>query len=603
MRDSKQMRDLREYMKKEGLSCVVLHTGDCHGSEYVSEHFEAIKFFSGFSGSNAILIITLEEAWLYTDGRYFIQAENELSGTGVKLMKQGVEGTPDLTALLGDVLGKKDILAVDGTCISVEFGRLLNRVCKKKKAIFKTDLNLSDIWIDRPPLPCKAITIQEDEISGLSVKNKLKAVRKSLKHDGAGAIFTAALDEVMWLFNIRGCDVLYNPVALSYAYVDKKKAILFIQEKALTDKLIRYARDNEFALEKYENVYNFLTEDIPNKTKVQTDTTSLPYLYYSLIKKKNKTIENGSCIKLLKACRNDIEIENCRRYFLYDSAAVVKFLCWLDTEALLGNITEIDAAKMLSSYRKEIPGYLMDSFGTISAYGANAAMAHYEPSSENAAIIDSRGFLLVDSGGQYKGATTDVTRTIVMGELSAEEVHSFTLVACGMLTLMNAVFASGCTGRNLDILARRKMWQEGLDYMHGTGHGVGYCLNVHEGPQAIRYKPTSIIMDGVLKKGMLITDEPGMYVQNKYGIRTENTLLVIEDKKTEYGQFLKFEPLTYVPIDIRGLDVSIMSDEEIGFLNRYHQDVYQKLSGILDEKTDLWLKKMTKPILKAEISV
>lgn len=592
-----EINRLFNFIAENDIDFYFMTTGDSHGCEYVPPHFEVVRYFTGFTGSNAAVIAGRDKIYLWTDGRYFIQAEKELEGTDIVLMRSGNEGVVSVYEFLKQHLKSGMKLALNGACILAAAGKEYRKLCEQTGAQFCPFLDAASLWENRPELPSGSIWFQSPDTAGKSAAKKLKKLRKLLGEKGADSILISSLDEVMWLFNIRGNDVCYNPVAYSYAYVEKESAHLFLQETALDNKLREWAADNNIQLHAYQDILQFLNESISNGKKVLIDTASVNFmLYETCAKKAAEIVEADSPVMLLKAVKNKREIENIKKYFLLDSVAVTKFLYWLDNEVNADEITELDAADKLQELRASIDGYMEDSFAVIPAYGKNAAMAHYEPDSACPQKLKSKGFLLVDSGGQYEGATTDVTRTIVLGELSDEEIKGFTLVAAGWAELMNVRFMEGCTGRNLDILARRALWREGLDYQHGTGHGVGYCLNVHEGPQAIRYRASAARNDGVLKAGMLITDEPGLYVKDSFGIRTENTLLIEPDGESEYGKFLKFTPLTLVPVDRRAIDKKLLTKEQRKYINGYHRLVFEKISPHLDKNMSKWLKKMTKKL-------
>ncbi len=591
---------LRKKMKADNVDYYMLMTGDPHGSEYTSEYYSGVKLLTGFSGGSAKVLVGMDTAYLWTDGRYFIQAEHELDIEKVMLMRQGEKGVKTLSELLGDVLKKGNTLAFDGMCVPAAIGDSIKAVCIKKKAVLLDDKDyISSIYEDRPELAAGKLTVLPLELSGKAFDSKLRKIRKEIKAAAATALLLTDLADVMWTFNVRGTDVPYSQVAFSYGYIDRKRAVLFVQEMAVSKKLKLYAQGAGFSIKPYEEIVEFLKAKLPegNKERIIVDKSTTNYALKELVSKRAaKIIERQSPVSVLKAVKNKREIENLRHYFLMDSVAVIKFLCWLDTKAEIGKTTEMEAADRLQKYRRKIDGYLEDSFSCISAYGPNAAMAHYEPSYEKPVTIESKGFLLVDSGGQYKCATTDITRTIVVGELSEEERKAFTLVAAGWADLMYARWNAGCTGRNLDILARGPLWNHEMDFNHGTGHGVGCRLSVHEGPQAIRFRPTSLDNDGVLKAGMLVTDEPGMYVKDKFGIRTENTLLVCDDTENEFGSFMGFESLTFVPVDYRGLDLELLYERQIEEIDEYHRTVYEKTEPYLSSKERKWLAKMCSPL-------
>ena len=573
-----RIKSLRKEMKKRGISAYYMTTADFHGSEYVHDYFKVREYFSGFTGSNGNLLVGDKWAALWTDGRYFVQAERELEGSGIELMKMGEEGVPDEITFLKEKLKKKDVLGFDGRTVTASFGKKLKAAGKEAGFSISYKDDITDGIFNRPAYPVSSAEVLSDGLTGLSVKEKLDKVREELKKKGAEALFLTKLDDIMYLYNIRGRDVEYNPVLMSYAYVSEDISVLFLQQDAVTEALRDHCNDADTMIMDYWNIEGFINGLQPG-TKVLADPGKINYYLYKKLKGFVKLISGINPTEEMKALKNDTEIGNLRKICLQDSAAVCRFI--LDLRSRMGSetCTEMSASELLLKYRKEIEGFREPSFGTISAYGGNAAMMHYEPSDEHEVVLKEKGMILVDSGGQYKGGTTDITRTIVLGELTEEEKRDYTLTACSMLNLMHVKWLEGCSGQNLDIIARKRMWDEGMDYKCGTGHGVGYMLNVHEGPQNIRWK--RLENDAVLKPGMLVTDEPGVYKKDKHGIRIENMLLVKKWKKTDDGQFLEFENLTHVPMDDRGIDRSIMTAEELSYYEEYQKSVLEAMKPCL----------------------
>ncbi len=571
---AKRVEKLREVMKKEGIYAYYIPTSDFHSSEYVSDHFKVREFFSGFTGSAGDLLITEKEALLWTDGRYFIQAAKELEGSGIKLMKSGEEGVPDIYGYLKKEMPKKGILGFDGRTVSAKKGKLFKK-CVKKLA-YKKDL--TNGIFKRPPFPSSKIENLPDDLTGMSAADKLGKIREKLKNDGLEAIFISALDEIAYILNIRGKDVAYNPLVMAYLYITDEKTYIFTGDGKAD---ISYYG---IIVKPYAEVDRFLLTSLKGK-KVSADEESISYLHYRMIKKRSKLTLKTSPVRMMKAVKNETEILHLKDIYLKDSLALTRFIKWMDENGT--EMTEISAAEKLLGFRKKIEEFRDLSFETISAYGENGAIIHYAPKEGECASIGRKGFYMVDSGGQYMGGTTDVTRTLVMGELTDEEKEAFSLVAAGMLDILNCVFMKGTYGVNIDILARGEMWRRGIDYKHGTGHGVGYMLNVHEGPQAIRLK--SISGDAAFEPGMLVSDEPGIYKKGKFGVRTENILLVREENKTGDGIFYSFESLTMVPIDHRGMDMRYLSDRQIRNYEKYQRDVFDSLSPFLDEGERNWL--------------
>ncbi len=591
--DIRQIRllHLRQRMRQENIKAYIIPTGDYHSSEYVSDYYKVREFYSGFTGSNGMLVVFDNEAGLFTDGRYFIQAERELGGSGIDLYRMGEEKVPTVFEYLESRVGQGMKLAGNGKVMSFSFAEEVQRVCEKTGCDFLTDINIAEeLFENRPDRPCGRIRQLPIELTGETTAMKLSRVREELAKAGCDGMFLSRLDDIMWLFNIRGEDVPYNPVALSYAFLDHERAVLFIQN-------LSELQTDLFMVRSYDEVDVWLKNELSLEQKIAVDPKSVSRFFYELISQHAKAVKIQNPVMLLKAVKNETEIRNLREIYRKDSAAVIKFIYWLKKSIKNQAITEIDAVEYLHRKREEIDEFMGESFQTISAYRANAAMMHYEPVTERPVTVLAEGMLLVDSGGQYLGGTTDVTRTIVLGEISDEEKLHFTKVAAGMLRLSAAKFPEGCTGRNLDILARQPLWELGIDYKCGTGHGIGYMLNVHEDPQAVRWKPTDRSVDGILKAGMLLSNEPGVYIENGYGIRTENVLLVREDEKTADGQFLSFETLTFVPIDLEAVDVEKLDERDKRLLNEYHRSVYKNTSDLLTEEEAAWLREAVRPVV------
>ena len=587
---------LREAMKAAGIQYYVIPTADFHNSEYVNKYFTVRKYFSGFTGSAGTLVVSMDEAGLWTDGRYFIQAANELEGTTVELFKAAMEGVPTIEEFLADKMKEGETLGFDGRVVSTGMGISLENKLADKKISFVYNVDLADqVWIDRPELPAGKVTVLSEELAGESVESKLAKVREEVAKEGADSFLLSKLDDLMWLYNIRGCDVACNPVALSYSYITQDEAILFIQEKALTDEVKAYFADKNVIIKEYNDIVNYLQNLEGGKT-VLVDKRYCSYALYKTLSEKQEIIASKSPTELLKAIKNPVELANMKKVILKDSAAVTRFIYWVKKNIGKIEITEISAADKLEEFRREIPEFLDLSFRTISAYKANAAMMHYDPTPENQAVLAPEGMLLVDSGGQYMGGTTDITRTIVLGPISDEIKKHYTLVTAGMLQLSNAKWLYGCSGRNLDILARQPLWAIDVDYQCGTGHGVGYILNVHEGPQNLRWKYNDTIIETTLEAGMDVTNEPGVYIAGSYGIRVENMLVVKNGNKNEYGQFMEFETYTYAPIDLDAIDVKYLNDAQRKYLNDYHKAVYENVSPLIPKEEREWLKEATREI-------
>lgn len=594
-----RVEKLQNCLIQQGIDFYLIPSSDYHNSEYVLDFFKLREFYSGFTGSNGTLLVTQTACYLWTDGRYFVQAENELKGTDIQLMRMGEPDVPRIAEFIKLHAKENAVLGFDGQVVNAAYAKEIAKYCQSKKLhLLDTNDFAGSLWENRPAICPKKVYEHRMEYAGETVCSKLQRVKQFLKEEGQDYLFLSKLDDIMWLFNIRGNDIACNPVAMSYAYISEQDTILFLYEEALTEELKAYFCNNQIAWYAYEAVFDFLEKTAASQRGIAPLSEINYRIYQILYREENESfIDKKNPLPLWKSVKNESEMKHMRDFFLQDSACVCRFIYWLKNQSK--QITEMDAAAYLGALREKIDGYMGLSFETISAYGPNAAMMHYEADEVSNATMEEKGFLLVDSGGQYMGATTDVTRTIVMGELSERESYYFTLVAMGMLRLQNAVFPEGCTGRNLDILARQPLWEQGVDYKCGTGHGVGYFLNVHEGPQSIRWKYVADAPETVLVNGMTVTDEPGVYFAGEFGIRTENTLLVKEKMKTQDGTFLAFEPLTFVPIDLDAIQVELMQEKDLQLLNDYHQQVYDKISPYLNASETAWLKQVTRPVFRA----
>ena len=590
-----RLKSLREAMQKEKIDYYMIPTADFHNSEYVNDYFKVRQFFSGFTGSNGTLVVWQDGAGLWTDGRYFIQAMQELSGTSVTLYKMLNEGVPTIEEFLQKEMKEGQTLGFDGRVIPATEGKKLENILAKKNVQISITKDLSEnIWTDRPAFPAGRINVLPDDITGKSVEEKLEEVRKRIRKAGADGLLLTKLDDIMWLFNIRGCDVECNPVAMSYAYIDENEAVLFIQKHVVDKETDAYFKRHGICVEEYGSVTEFIRK-LPGDLDIFVDPRYCSYHFYKLLEKKQKVVEGKNPTEQLKAVKNPTELAHMKEVYLHDSVAVTKFIYWLKTHVGKEKITEITAADYLEGLRRQIPGFLDLSFPTIAGYKENAAMMHYEATKESAAVLGKEGMLLVDSGGQYMGGTTDVTRTIVLGPISEEIRKHYTKVAAAMLQLSHAHWLYGCTGRNLDILARQPLWDLSIDYQCGTGHGVGYILNVHEGPQSMRWRFNGM-EEAVLEEGMDITNEPGVYIAGSHGIRIENVMVAKNDIKNEYGQFMHFETLTWVPLDREGIDIRYLNDTQREMLNAYQAEVYERVSPYLTKEEREWLYRETAQI-------
>lgn len=596
-RSAERISALRNEMEKESISVYIVPTSDFHDSEYVSPYFEARKFLSGFTGSAGTLVVSGNEAALFTDGRYFIQAENQLEGSGITLMKAGEPGVPTVREYVKSILPQGGNIGFDGRVITAEAGKYYAKTASEKGGSVVCETDLADrVWEDRPPLVHSPIYILDEKYSGKSASEKLSEVRKKLSDEKADVHIMTALDNISWLFNIRANDIKCCPMALSYAVVTESKAILFADIGACGENIKTYLSKNGTELLPYDEIYHY-AEKLSGK-KVLLDENRVNYRLTDMLK-GCKIISKPDPAALLKAVKNPVEIENIRKAHIWDGFVVTKFMYWIKTNIGKKKITEAEAGEYIDVLRKQVGGghFIAPSFDTISAYGANAAMMHYSAGNDGGAVLEPSGMLLVDSGGHYFEGTTDITRTFALGEITDEMRFHYTLTVRAMLNLAAAKFMHGCRGENLDILARGPMWEHGLDYRCGTGHGVGYLLSVHESPNSFRWRIYGgSQQSAVLEEGMVTTDEPGVYVEGSHGIRIENELLCKKAEKSEYGQVMEFETITYVPVDLDCIDISAMEQRDKDRLNAYHRMVYEKLSGYFEGEELEFLKQYTREI-------
>lgn len=588
---------LREEMKRRSIDIYVVPTADFHESEYVGEHFKARKFITGFTGSAGTAVITLKEAGLWTDGRYFVQAEKQLEGSTVTLYRMAEEGVPAVEEFVKDKLPQGGCIGFDGRTVNGAWGEKFAAIAEEKGGSLSVGEDLIDlIWTDRPELSRAPLFILEEKYSGKSTAEKIKDVRAKMAEEGADVHILTSLCDIAWLLNIRGGDIQSVPVVLSYLVLTKDQCIWFLQEEVVDDAIRAYLKENHIETRPYDDIYTYVPT-IPESAVVLMNKSSVNYRICSELNKNIQVINKPNPTELMKAVKNPVEVDNTRLAHVKDGVAVTKFMYWLKTNIGKIPMTEISASDYLEARRREQENFIDLSFTTISAYGANAAMMHYSATPESNTELKPEGFLLVDSGGHYYEGTTDITRTFVLGTISDEMKQHFTAVCRSNMKLANAKFLYGACGLNLDILARGPLWDMGIDYKCGTGHGVGYILNVHEGPNGFRWKIVPERHDsGVLEEGMITTDEPGVYLEGKYGIRTENELVCRKAEKNEYGQFMEFENITYAPIDLDGIDPEQMSPREKQMLNDYHKKVYEVLSPYMTEEENEWLKKYTRAI-------
>ncbi|MCI9259175.1 MAG: aminopeptidase P family protein [Romboutsia sp.] len=592
-----RIEKIRDLMKEKMIYAYIVPSSDYHQSEYVGDYFKSREFMSGFTGSAGTLIISMDEAGLWTDGRYFIQAENELKDSGIKLFKMGEEGVPTIEEYLLEKLPKNSTLGFDGRVMSVKEGQsLANKLAFKGINIeYKYDL-VNDIWEDRCSLPTEKAFLLGVEYSGESFSDKLYRIRAVMKEKKATTHILASLDDIAWLFNIRGRDVKSNPVVLSYAVISIDSVYLFIDKNKIGEDIRAELSKENVQIKGYEEVYEFIKKIEENEV-VLIDTSKVNYAIYSNIPSNVQKIEERNPSILFKSIKNEIELKNIRNSHIKDGVAFTKFMYWLKNNIGKIEITEISATQKLEEFRREQDKFIEPSFSTIAAYKDHAAMMHYSATEESNYKLEPRDLFLVDSGGQYFDGTTDITRTIALGPIPENVRKDFTNVVRGMIRLSKAKFLYGCRGYNLDILARGPLWEEGIDYKCGTGHGIGFVLNVHEGPNGFRWKVREDIDDTcILEEGMVTTNEPGVYVENSHGIRIENEIVVRKSDKNEYGQFMDFEVITFAPIDLDAIDESLILEDERIYLNNYHKQVYDKISPYLNEDENQWLKIYTREI-------
>lgn len=599
---------LRKLMKERGMDAYMIPTADFHESEYVGEHFKCREYMTGFTGSAGTALITMDEACLWVDGRYYVQAAAQLKDSTVTMMKMWQEGVLSLGAYLEDKMPEGGCLGFDGRVVNAAEGLALEEMLRERGARISYGEDLAGmIWQERPELSAEPAWVLDERYAGKSALDKIADVREAMEKVQASVHVLTSLDDIAWLLNIRGNDILYNPVVLSYALVTMDQLYLFVNSSVLEGKAYPYLEDAKgisvreylertgVTVMPYDGVYD-MVEGLKNE-KVLLEKCRVNYAVYRLIDGSNKVIDRMNPTASMKAVKNDVEIENEKRAHIKDGVAMTKFIYWLKKNTGRIPMDEISVSDYLGKLRMDQEGCIGLSFATISAYGAHGAMCHYSATPESSIPLEPRGLYLIDSGGQYYEGTTDITRTIAMGPVTDEEKEHFTLVLMSMLRLGDVKFLHGCRGLSLDYAAREPLWRRGLNYEHGTGHGVSYLSSVHERPNGIRFKMVPERQDNaVMEAGMITSDEPGVYIEGSHGIRTENLVLCVEDEKNEYGQFLRFEYLTYVPIDLEVIDREIMTERDVELLNRYHEQVYEKISPYLDEDERVWLAEATRAV-------
>ena len=582
---------LRQAMKNAGVAACIIPGTDPHAGEYIADYWKERVWITGFTGSAGTAAVTLEKAGLWTDSRYFLQGADQLKDSTIDLMKQGLPETPEIIPWLSTELKSGDKVAVNAQMFSVNaYAGMKAELKMSGIELVSFDL-LKEVWTDRPALPHNPFFVFDVKYSGKSVTDKLTLLREELRKAHAQVFVMSALDDIAWLFNIRGNDVAFNPVVIAYALVDEEKAMLFVDPAKCTDASFSYLNDNGVIVANYQDIYTQLRE-IPTKKAVMYDGNKLNQSLFEAIPAECEKRVGMSPVFKLKSLKNEVEIAGVRKAMIKDGVALTKFFIWLEENVKHGHLTEVSIAEKLLGFRAEQKNFIGESFNTIAGYAGHGAIVHYSASPETASTLKPEGILLLDSGGQYLEGTTDITRTITLGKPTAKQKKDYTLVLKGHIDLAMAKFPVNTRGSQLDILARKAMWDRGLNYGHGTGHGVGHFLNVHEGPQSIRMDENP----ATLQTGMITSNEPGMYRTDEYGIRTENLVLTVPAEKTEFGQFLRFETLTLCFIDTRLIDKSLLNKQEEKWLNDYHKNVLKKLSPYLSKSEKKWLEKKCKEI-------
>lgn len=593
---NERLEKLRALMKKHNMDAYYIPSSDFHDSEYVEDYFRCRAYISGFTGSAGTLVVTKDFAGVWTDGRYFVQAKKQLAGQDVELMKMGEENVPTVEEFLMENLPEGGVLGLDGRVVNTGIGREFEKIATAKQASLSIRNDLAgEIWETRPELEAPAVWILEERFAGESVTSKAARLRAEMEKAGADLHVISTLDDIAWLLNIRKESTDGNVLPTAHVMITKDSLRLFINSSRCSEAVMAYFAENGVTVENYDAIYDAVAA--VRGRKILLEPNKLNYALSSSVDSSNTVIERMNPTSMMKAVKNPVEIENLRKAHLKDGAALTKFIYWIKQNVGKIELSETEAADKLEEFRKAQEGYLGPSFDTISAYGSNAAMCHYHATKEDESMIEPNGFYLVDSGGQYYEGTTDVTRTIVVGPLSDEMKRHFTWVMMGTLRLADVKFLYGCRGINLDYQARGALWQNALDFNHGTGHGVGFLSSVHERPNGIRWKIVPERQDScILEEGMFQSDEPGLYIEGSHGIRTENLLICHKAEKNIYGQFMNFETMTFAPIDLDAVDLSVMEPSDVRLLNAYHKQVYEKLSPYMTEEENQWLKEATREI-------
>lgn len=588
-----QVSRLRAEMKKYGIDAYLIPTDDFHASEYVGDYFKCREYISGFDGSAGTLVVTTNEAGLWTDGRYFLQADEQLEGSGIRLYRLGEKDVPTILQYLKNTLKREQCLGYDGRTVSTAYAKALKEQLDSKKIKFEETMDLVGmIWEDRPSMSAEPVWLLEDSFAGRTRKEKLQELREEMKNAGADVFLLASLDDIAWLYNVRGNDITYNPVALAYTMIWKEQAVLYANPKAVPESVKTILMQDGIEVRPYLSVYSDL-RNLDKRMNILLDENATNVALRSAIPASVYVVNHKNPTTIAKAVKNQVEMQHVCEAHIKDGVAVTKMIYWLKANYGKRTITELDVCEQLEEFRRQGSDYLGQSFAPIAAAGAHGAIVHYEPVGDTNTPLVDNSFLLLDTGGQYLQGTTDITRTIACGAIDDQMKEHYTAVLRGNLNLAAVHFKYGCTGANFDYLARAPLWELGLDYNHGTGHGVGYLLNVHEGPNAIRLKDANNSVGAVFEEGMITSDEPGLYLEGAYGIRLENLLLCRKVRKTDYGQFMEFETLTLVPFDRSSILVDKMSKREKELLNQYHRRVYEAIAPMLTPEEAAWLKEET----------
>ena len=587
-----RLSDLRKFMESKNLNVFVIPSTDPHLSEYPAATWESRKWISGFTGSAGTIVVSLKEAGLFTDSRYFLQGVTELENTGIDLFKMGLPETPDMIDWIISQAGENGKVGIDGLVYAAADAQLLENKLKRKNIELITEYDpFEEIWIDRPEIPTNEIFALSEDVTGESTKSKIERIVAELKKEDADGMLMVTLDTVAWTFNIRGNDVDFNPVAVAYAYISEKETVLFINPKKLTEEIADNLKQQGVTLAHYNKIFDYVA-NLPANTTVLVTGSKINRRLLQTIPTNCSVVDVPSPADLMKSKKNETELKGFRNAMLKDGLALVKFYMWMEKAVPAGEVTEVTIEEKLREYRSQQPLYFGESFNTIAGYKGNGAIVHYHATPENHLKVDPEGLMLIDSGAQFMDGTTDITRTLAVGPLTEQMKKDYTNVLKGHIQIATAIYPQGTRGSQLDVLARKALWDNCLHYSHGTGHGIGHFLNVHEGPQNIRLEENPV----TLQPGMVTSNEPGLYRADEYGIRIENLIITQEYNKNEFGAFYNFETITLCHIDTAPIVKELMTDKEIEWLNNYHTMVFDKLSPHLNDEEKSWLKEKTKHI-------